>query len=286
MKFGNTGRDITDKRKFMTNKPKGSFLERFKGRTVQLDKEGHLGIIKTTSMPIKVMQDDPSQAYTNQGATKPKKLRGLDTVRNMKPQNNFQALSPLKRSNSIAEDNIAKSNNRYESFARNYQKNQNPLTKSYNGSTGLRGGLANAGSNVLNSNLNNTMKNTNPKMRTSHLVAASPQANNFSMRGKNGGKAPNSSQNPKEAYSAMKVPAAMAASLKGPGDAINPGNVRKSSFYSEQKGSNYRKKFNISDIKEKSSYPMPYSNSSAAGNSDGFMNTAVSTPLYGTVSIF
>lgn len=65
MKFGNTGRDITDKSKFMNNKVRGSFLDRFKGRTIQLGLDGHLGVVKNTKVPIKGIHENPSDSYSN-----------------------------------------------------------------------------------------------------------------------------------------------------------------------------------------------------------------------------
>ena len=288
MKFGNTGRDITDKQKFMTKKKNTSFLDRFKGRTLQLGKEGHLGIVKHTNMPIKAIHDDPSQSYSNinHGKSAMKHKNGGDTVKNVKPKNNFEALLPLKRSNSINNDHFEQSNNRYESFARNFNKNSNSLAQSYNPSGGLRKGLANAGSNVLRNSFSNSVKDNFSKMGSSHSTGVLQPGNGPALR--NPGtkfckKPTNSSHNPQQAYSSMKQPAAVQNNLRVP-CAKNVDNVSKSSFYSEPKTSNYRKKLDVSHLNGSKSPGLPYGSSSAS-NSNGFMNTAVSTPFYGGVSM-
>ena len=266
MKFGNTGRTITDKNKFMTNKPRGSFLDRFKGRTTQLDKEGHFGVVKSTKIPIKALNEHPNESYSNNQNFKQNSFhrQSMDTTRNANPKNNFEALSPLKRSNSITNDKMFnQGSNRYESFARNFKKNDTMMTMSHKDPNMLRTKLSNAGSNVLRNSYSNTMKNEYPKMGSSHSMNAMPQMNSSGLSFDKNKSSMTPSLNPKAAYSSMKSPVNLAASMKAPAG----------------RNANYRKKFNMTEVKKNKPYPMPYSNNSMADNSNGFTNTAVSTPM-------
>ena len=88
MKFGNTGRDITDKNKFMTNKKRSNFLDRFKGRTIQMSREGHIGIVKNTQVPIKPMHNGSIKQQNNKNNQQMKSISKLkpDTFRHPKPK--------------------------------------------------------------------------------------------------------------------------------------------------------------------------------------------------------
>lgn len=218
MKFGNTGRDITDKNKFMNNKPRGSFLERFKGRTIQINKEGHLGVVHSTKMPIKPMHDQGQQPYNSNKQHEHHsalvKKPAMGTNRGEKSKNNFEALSPFKRSNSIDTGGFTEGNDRYNAFARNFKKTENVLSHSYN-SPGLRKGLSKAGGDILRQSYNSSMKEEYPKMGSSHSMVPETRMNNSSLTFNSNLKAPNSSKDNLNPYSSMKIPLAMAAGLKG-----------------------------------------------------------------------
>lgn len=287
MKFGKNGRLDQDKSKYTENQPRGSFLERFKGRTIKVGREGHLGVVKNTSVPIKGVYDEPKQSYNNQQQYSLGLInqQNSDTTRNVKAKSNLEALSPLKRASSISEDNFESRADRYNSFARNYKRTQDPLSMSYNNKSALHKGLSNAGNNVLRNSYSNTMKDEYSKMGSSHSSNSPMTMNHSGLSFKSTPNAPNTSQNPGNAYYSMKVPAAMEASLKGSSQGLKIP-MEKSSFYSAQNAPtgmgefNSRHNLNASKKNITKAFPMPYSNSSASGNSDGFINTAVSTPLY------
>lgn len=263
MKFGITGRDITDKNKFMSNKPKGDFLDRFKGRTIQMNKEGHLGVVKNTKMPIKAVHDQPMQSYNNSNQPEHHsallKRPNMGSELDVRKKNNFEALSPFaKRSSSIDGETFSSRNDRYNSFARNYQKMDNALTKSYN-SPGLRKGLSNAGGEVMKPQHSNSVKREVIKVGSSHSMGPEHKLNgSFTTPSK-----PNDLSNP---YGSLKMPLAMQANVLGKNMV--------SKFMPTQAP-------NTQKYGSKESLNMPYKNGSfAGGNSDGFLNTAVSTPLY------
>lgn len=275
MKFGKTGRNNTDKNKFMENKPRGSFLERFKGRTIQMNKEGHLGVVHNTKIPIKPVHDQPynnNQQYEHHSALV--KNYGNGTDRQNGTKSNFEILSPMKRSNSDNEDTFATRNDRYNSFARNYKKAENMLSHSHNNTSSLRKGLSKAGDNVLRVSHGNSRSGSLPKMGSSHSMGTVKLEKNQPLIRTSF----NQKQNQVNPYSSMKAPLAMAASLKG-GNSPAGTSVQKSSFYSAQNSSTSLMTNNKGN--KSNGYPMPYSgNGFGGGNSDGFINTAVSTPLY------
>lgn len=49
MKLSHSKREGKGKKMPIAGKIKGGFLDRFKGRTSQIGKEGHLGVVKNTS---------------------------------------------------------------------------------------------------------------------------------------------------------------------------------------------------------------------------------------------
>lgn len=197
---------------------------------------------------------------------------------------NLQALSPLKRSSSISQnDNFGHAVNRYESFASKFKSTKNELSQSYNSPNALRMNLSNAGNNVMRNSYNKTMKIESKDLKNDY--------SNNAGRAQNGAHSNNSFQkrtqeNPSMSYQANSMMNDMPRKSK-----FSSSNqdipVQKSSFYSEQ-NPNYRKKFSMSDSKIKGgmSNHTPYGNNTKASNSDGFIETAVSTPLYQKVSAF
>lgn len=93
MKFTYAGREGVDRSRFAPNKKKGSFLERFKGRVTQMNKEGHLSVVKNTREPIKPSYEKPIQSYNNEYSA----YNQPETKKT-----NYDALSPMKRSNTIS----------------------------------------------------------------------------------------------------------------------------------------------------------------------------------------
>jgi len=208
MKFGITGRDITDKNKFMSaNNKKSNFLDRFKGRTIQMSREGHLGIVKSTNAPIKPVPENKNHQISNAKMRQMGQIKkpNPDSFRNVKPKNNFEALSPFKRSNSVLEENSGPRNDRYNSFAKNYHKVENALSKSYN-SNGLRKGLSKAGGQILGGNHKDINRNDYPKMNSSHSMVPIDSGNKPEFGMKNRMNAPNSSKANPVPFNQMKKP--------------------------------------------------------------------------------
>lgn len=266
MKFGVTGRDNVDKSKFITNQPRGSFLDRFKGRTMHISKEGHLGVVQNTKIPIKPIYDQPysnTEVFENQSKIIARKYIG-ETNRNSKPMSNFEALTPIKRSNSIAEDNFQTRNNRFNTFEKDIKMPQNTLSNT--NPPGLRVGLSKAGDNIMRNSLN-SFNSDYPKINSSHSMKAGDKLFKPDFRINNDDfKTPNTTSN--DPYSSMKIPLSMAASLKG-SSTPNESNMQKSSFYSPQSTIEkptpikMRSSFNANDFKKVKSHPSPYAENKA-----------------------
>lgn len=119
----------------------------------------------------------------------------------------MEALSPMKRSNSIAEGTFETQNNRYNQFARNYQKTENSLSKSYNTGT-LRKGLSKAGSLVMKGSKHNNYQKMNrdeyPKMNSSHSIVPEYKTNKADLNLGRNLKAPNSTKVNPSPYNDIK----------------------------------------------------------------------------------
>ena len=269
MKFSLTGRDNVDKSKFLANQPRGSFLDRFKGRTMQMNKEGHIGIVQNTKIPIKPIYEQP---YSNtefagkQSQMIAKKYVG-DTGINYKPMSNFEALTPVKRSGSMAEDNFRTMNNRYSTFEKDIKMPQNILSNT--NPSGLRIGLSKAGDNILR-NSHSTFNSDYPKINSSHSMNSNKLlGSDFNIS--NDFKTPNTTSN--DPYTSMKIPLAMAASMKGSFTPTET-NIQKSSFYSQQNNQErpnqikMRSSFNANDFKKVKGHQSPYADSKYKRNNE------------------
>lgn len=259
MKFGNTGRGEVDKSKFIVNKNRGNFLERFKGRTIQINKEGHYGVVNSTKIPIKPIHDSPMLPTNPSDNRLGMKKNSIDTSRVPKGKSNLEILSPYRRSNSINNEDFSSRNDRYNSFARNYN---NKLSQSHNENS-MRG-LAKAGGEVFRKSHDQNIKDSYPKINSSHSDMIDNRMNNSGLSFNQSFNAPNTSQDKPSPYSSMKMPLAMAASLRG----------SKPLQLQQQKSSK------LPEINKQKLFKPDFSEKFKGGNSDGFMNTAVSTPLY------
>jgi len=264
MKFSKTGRQNVDTNKFIENKPKGSFLERFKGRTTTMDKEGHLGVVKSTNMPIKAVLNQPMQAYSNQKSQK----MDVHRIQNTQPQ--------LLRKSS--QENFTTQNDRYDSFARNFKKTENVLAKSHN-SPSFRRSMSKIGNDIMRQDNNSSAQDSFNKRSMSHSLVPKGAMRNSGSGFSKSFKVPDPKNVNHNPYSSSKIPLAMSAGLNQQnGD--NETSVYKSSFYSEQNSPKPSNPYKNIDMPRKA-ISKPYSQKNfSGGNSDGFINTAVSTPLH------
>lgn len=137
MKNSHTGREGGKKGSIVPTKKRGSFLERFKGRTIQMSKEGHVGVVNSTKMPIKPSHENPNYSY-NQEEYMPytdsskKKSGNQDGYQRSVSKSNYEALSPMKRSVALPNKFSAPSDNTTYSFASNFRRAQQALEDNYN----------------------------------------------------------------------------------------------------------------------------------------------------------
>ena len=195
MKFGKTSRDNIDRSQFIEHKARGSFLDRFKGRTMQISKDGHLGIINSTKIPIKPVSDlryDNDEQFGNKNHLLTNRLaEGIN--HNRKQISNYEALTPMNRSNSISDHQNYDQNHRYNDVENRMNKQPNSNFIRTNPS-GLRIGLTQAGDNIMR-NSYSKFSNDYPKTTMNHsLKEESKQLNlNFNINGRS--KAPHTTQN-------------------------------------------------------------------------------------------
>lgn len=289
MKFGNTGRDITDKNKFMGKKKTSPFLERFKGRTIQMSREGHIGIVKSTGTPIKPIHPKASNNYGDQHhptmksiskpmyvEKSPKRKSGPLSIgffqihdKFMHIESSIESFNPGQRSNSIPTHSTDENTNRYSAFAKNYQKVEDVFSKNkHEGRT--KRSLANAGGQIMSGSAKSL--NGYPKMHSSRSMAPENSFNSSGLSYQKAHHGPSSSKENPTPYNDM-------GKRKIHMGNKNRENSYKTSFYSAGGPTKpYKMKGMPSD---KSNSGMPYSTTSFNGaNSDGFTHTSVSTPLY------
>jgi hypothetical protein len=175
----------------------------------------------------------------------------------------MEALSPNKKINSMPNDTFQSRNERYNSFARNYSKEDNDLSKSHN-TNSLRRKLSDAGGSIMNNRMD--MSKEYPKINSSHTNVPNPLMNN-SGHGFNNMKSPSSSKNNPSPY----------LDMKNSPEALKE--FHKNSFNTAKKMDSVLNA-RMSDKK----LPMPYRNNFS--NGEDFSNTAVSTPVYNNVPRF
>ena len=273
MKFAYTGREGLDKQSLLSNTKKGSFLERFKGRTIQMSKDGHVGVVNSTKVPIKPSHDHASRSFSK-GDYMPYSDDSNCNAQNSsynKPssKSNFEALSPLKRSFAMKTKFPGQDGNQGYSFASNFKKSQQALESNYNDMPAVMKRMQNAGESVMRYSASDTFSDVSQRLSKSISPTKPMYQSASQFRG--------SLQNPNRASYGQ-----MGSSLQGFNDLEFKG-----SFYSSRTTNN---------AMNSSSYsmrvPQPYSsgnmygmrnsgyNFSSASNSNGFNPTAVSTPAY------
>ncbi|CAI2370753.1 unnamed protein product [Moneuplotes crassus] len=268
MKFGNTGRDITDKKKFMTKPKKSDFLERFKGRTSQISTDGHLGIVKNTHTPIKPVHSGGMDMYNNHNQNQ---MNGG----NMMPMGNHGGYSSsigphptMKKSNSLSGEAFQTRNSRYSSFAQNHQKVDNSYKESQQKQPHKRS-LANIGGHIMGGSMKSLHEY--PKMHSSKTNIPNNAMRESTLSYQKDINIPNSSkENPSNHNFLLRQ------NIQYMGKGKN--NHQKTNFYSSKQGSmdHYGQKGSSSGPPmRRAPYP---SSSFSGGNSDGFTHTSVSTP--------
>jgi hypothetical protein len=252
---------------------KGSFLERFKGRTIQMSKDGHVGVVNSTKVPIKPSHDHASRSFSKNDympySDDTNNKAQNSSYQKTSPKSNFEALSPLKRSFAMKTKFANQDGGQNHSFASNFKKSQQALEGNYNDMPAVMKRMQNAGESVMRYSASDTFSDVSQRMSKSISPTKPMYQSASQFRG--------GLQNPTRASYGQ-----MGSSLQGFNDLEFKG-----SFYSSRTTNN---------VMNSSSYsmgvPQPYSsgnmnrmrnsgyNFSSASNSNGFYPTAVSTPAY------
>ncbi|CAI2367799.1 unnamed protein product [Moneuplotes crassus] len=268
MKFGVTGRDITDKRKFMSNKKKSNFLERFKGRTVQMSTDGHIGIVKNTHSPIKPTHENTMKMYNNQNMSQMKSISKPFFLPKGGNSNTINAFSPMKRSNSLSEESPQINNNRYSTFKQNYNQVERAFGNGHKKLEHKRS-LANAGGQIMSASTSSLHEY--PKMHSSKSTVAEDTMKNSALSYKKEIYAPNSSKSNPSSFNDLRNPNNRSMGK----DHLDS---HKNSFNLSKTGSVQPcSKKEINAFKQKPRGPFPVKEFINSGNSNGF--TSVSTPM-------
>ena len=115
MKFNKTWRNSVDKAKFIENKSRGSFLDRFKGRTMKISKDGHLGIVNSTKIPIKpIIENKLNYCEGKEIYNNFQRNNSHELMKNRKQMSNYEAL--MNRSNSVINHSASNKDQRYNKF--------------------------------------------------------------------------------------------------------------------------------------------------------------------------
>lgn len=287
MKFAYTGREDTNRSSFMPKNKRGSFLDRFKGRTLQMSKEGHVGVVNSTKIPIKPSYDNPDKSYSSYVDSSSAGKQSNGYTINPATKSNLEALSPMKRSNLMATKFSTPDENRY-SFASNFKKsqqntdhnysksdkNQNFISKcEYNDMPALQKRMSEVGQKIMRYSPSDNFGESNDRYVNSVPPQTKPTYNSSLLFR-------NSFQTPTKSSSVSKY-GQMSSSLQG---FTNEDSSFKGSFYSSR----------TANVMNSSSYsmgvPQPYQSYTKAypmrnsgysfNNSNGFYPTAASTPAY------
>ena len=171
----------------------------------------------------------------------------------------------MKRSNSLSGEAPNPPNNRYKTFAKNYQKVENAFSHSTQKREHKRS-LANAGGQILGGSTKNLHEY--PKMHSSRSMVPDPSMRNSGLSYTQKLNVPNSSKENPSPYQDLR---------NAKRDIIQKGiKPNKSSFSAAKKPNG--KPFNLPgrDFNRKQPHSTGHFN---GGNSDGFTHTSVSTPM-------
>ena len=152
-----TGREIIKREQNNDAIKKGTFLDRFKGRTIQMGKEGHLSVVNSTKMPIKPSYESLNQSYSNdayvpyQDMTKSRE-RNSSANYPTYSKSNYEALSPEKRAHALA--------NKFSSPSASGEYNLSQ-----------RNALSNVGNNIMRYKNNDNFSSITQKVNTSHSLS-------------------------------------------------------------------------------------------------------------------
>ncbi|CAI2362012.1 unnamed protein product [Moneuplotes crassus] len=256
-------------------------MDRFKGKTTQMNKEGHLGIVHSTKQPVKPLKAYPNDSYKNEDSapygdlSKSRDYGNLGS-RGNRSKSNYEALSATKSMNNSSYTMPSLSQENKYSFASNFKKNHKAIDDCYNEAPSLQRRMQAAGNNVMRySSSSNFGINDNMISRTSSLQPAKDSLgfqNNFQTPQKRGhlhhyGQMSASLQRFNEDQSSFKGSFYSSRSAK----------VMNSSSYSMGAAQPYMSYSNQSSYMNKPGYAF---GTSIASNSTGFYPTAVSTPAY------
>lgn len=157
LKNSHTGREGNKREQSDDGAKKGTFLDRFKGRTIQMGKEGHISVVKSTKMPIKPSYESLNQSYSNdayapyQDLTKSRE-RNSSANYPLYSKSNYEVLSPEKRSQVMTSKFSSPSaNGEYNLYQRN--------------------ALSNVGNNIMRYKNNDNLTSINQKVSTSHSLS-------------------------------------------------------------------------------------------------------------------
>lgn len=157
LKNAHTGREANKRELNDNGTKKGTFLDRFKGRTIQMGKEGHISVVNSTKMPIKPSYEGLNQSYNNdayvpyQDIAKPRE-RNSSASYPVYSKSNYEALSPEKRSQIMT--------SKFSSPSANGEYNLSQ-----------RNALSNVGNNIMRYKNNESIPNVNQKVSTSHSLS-------------------------------------------------------------------------------------------------------------------